>query len=288
MIWWIIKEVVFPALVIMLSGYIAWVFTMHWKVRRLVGWNSLRTFFKRAREYSQYVYSGGFFRRLLFSVVVMSFVFVLFFNGGNNKFIENMAFSIIAAFIFDLFLNFQKEHLAKCMISRKWHSKYYSSHERRETIIKAFWGERAIPFEVKEKTLHILIFRSIFDSQLFRLKQSISSTWSSDSFGLKMLELQTGALLNDVVLNFLREDAAFINSFYLDDKVTSYFPGLNSVSRRFNNDCLITLNMVETKLGLQRSWYANDVQIIDSLRRYLESRKVFMREYGRCLEQYGV
>ena len=272
--------------VILLLGcaFVGWFFTDHRALNHLRLPRKLRKINHALVIYSRFLNSGGTFRRILFSLVVLSLSFVILADSSKYKFFESIAFSIIAAFIFDLFLNFQKEHMAKCMVSRYWHSAYYSCYDREKVLLALFMNGKSLPIKVKTSSMYKLIFISLFETNKPVTLEIISLPWSSDSTGMKILTLPKGYVFNELILDFIREDAKFINGFYLDEKVALSFPGMNDISRRFNNSCLVALSMIETKLGLQNGWNGNDDMIMKQLQQYLEDRCRFMT---RCENQFG-
>ncbi|HEE4845151.1 TPA: hypothetical protein R7G56_000560 [Klebsiella pneumoniae] len=271
---------------ILLLGFalVGWFFTDYRLLNHLYLPRKFRKINHALVIYSRFLNSGGSFRRILFLLVVLSLSFVIFTDSSKYKFFENMAFSTIAAFIFDMFLNFQKEHLAKCMVSRYWHSAYYSCYDREKVLLALFLNGKSLPKKIEISSLYKLIFICLFETNKPATLEAISLPWSSDGTGMKVINLPKGYVFNELILEFIREDAKFINGFYLDEKVTLSFPGMNDISRRFNNSCLVALSMVETKLGLQNGWNGNDDMIMKQLHQYLEDRHRFMTE---CETQFG-
>ncbi|HGY4376482.1 MULTISPECIES: hypothetical protein [Citrobacter freundii complex] len=282
------REIIFCILLLVGSGCLAWFYTDPQYISKTKLPKKLRGVKKLVVIYSRYLYSGGRFRRLLFVLVVVSLFYVLFTDSSKYKFIENMAFSVIAAFIFDTFLNFQKEQLHKTMVSRFWQSSYNSCYDREKVVLALYSEGRALPMKLQLHLLHRLIFMSIIYSQNNVTKKIISLPWSSNGNGLKMIDLPKGFVFGDLLLDFIREDAKFINSFYLDEKVATSFPGINDLSRRFNNSCLIALSMIETKLGLENGWNGNDETINKQMKLYFSERKQFMKLYEKLISNYGV
>lgn len=272
------------AILLLVSTVAGWFFTDHRRLSHLYFPRKFRKIKHALVIYSRFLYSGGKFRRILFSLVVLSLSFIIFTDSNEYKFIENMAFSIIAAFIFDMFLNFQKEHMLKSMASRYWHSSYYSCYDREKIVLALFLGGKSLPKKINISSLYKLMFICLFGSDKPVTQEAISLPWSNNSTGLKMLSLPKGCSFDDLILEFIREDAKFINGFYLDEKVTVSFPGMNDISRRFNNSCLIALSMVETKLGLQNGWNGSDDMILKQLHQYLGDRCTFM---AACENQFG-
>lgn len=286
--WFYINNYILPLLILVFSGCVAWSYTDPEKFNKF----EIPRRFRKVKHflilYSRYLYSGGIFRRVLFTIVILSLALVLFFDLNNNKFIENMAFSVIAAFIFDAFLNFQKEHLLKCMVSRFWHSSYYSCYQRERAINSLFLDGKSLPYPLPLELLYTLIYKCLFNEYHFFITKEHSLPWSSDGNGMKFLNLPKGHDIRETVIFFIKEDAKFINTFYLDEKVTTSFPGLNEVSRRLNNSCLRALSMIETKLGLYQGWSGDDEMIIDQIKRYLIDRREFMKKCEKNLGHYGI
>jgi hypothetical protein len=286
--WYFIISYLVPCILLVLIGYLSWLFTDSSKIIGLslpAKYNGIK---KVMIIYSRYLYSGGVFRRVLFILVVISLAYVLLFKTSEYKFLENMAFSIIAAFIFDTFINFQKEHLQKCMVSRHWHSDYYSCYNREKVVLAALCGERALPSKFKLASMSKIMFKAIFHPHDFLTTKAISLPWSSDGKGMKMMSLPKGFMYGELILGFIREDAKFINGFYLDEKITSSFPGMNEISQRFNNSCLITLSMIETKLGIEKGWNGSNTTICEQMQRYLVDRREFMNYCEKHMGHYGI
>ncbi|WP_312189922.1 hypothetical protein [Leclercia sp.] len=283
-----IISLVFNTLLLSVIGCMAWLYTNHNNLKNIKPLKRLVKIKRALVIYSRYIYSGGNFRRTLFVLVVISLTFVVLFDSSRYKFLENMAFSVIAAYIFDTFLNFQKEHLSKCMVSRHWHSSYYSCYDREKVLLALFLGGRAQPKNLSIEKLHGVLYKCLIKRQHFVTSKSIHMVWSSDGNGLKMIDLPIGNDIHSIVLAFIKEDAAFIHAFYHDDKVTSSFPAMNGISQRFNNSCVRTLSMVETRLGLQNGWRGSDEIIHEHIRIYLSHRRIFMARCEMHMASYGV
>lgn len=269
-------------------GFVGWLYTNH-KIVSNIRFPKRFFFIKRCLIlYSRYIYSGGKFRRVLFLLVVISLTLVFLFDLSRYKFLENMAFSVIAAYIFDLFINFQKEHQMKFMISRHWHSAFNDCYQRERVIIGFFVNGKTYPKEIKLENLTEVIFKALVLKKKIFTRSSLTLPWSIDSNGIKMLNLPSGSPFDSLILKFIREDAKFINPFYLDEKVTASFPALNNLSHRYSQSCLIFLNMIESRLGVHGNWKASDEVIHEQLNAYLSDRRSFLTACEMQMGHYGI
>ncbi|SFF34606.1 hypothetical protein SAMN05216563_12520 [Phytobacter palmae] len=279
---------VLKSILLVAIGTVGWLYTNH-KVVSSIRFPKQMIGIKRCLTlYSRYIYSGGKFRRTLFLLVFVSLALVFLFDLSSYKFLENMAFSVIAAYIFDLFINFQKEHQMKFMISRHWHSAFYDCYQRERVIVGFFVNGKVYPNEIKLESLSEVIFKALVLKENFFTRSSLSLPWSIDGNGIKMLNLPSGSPFDPLILDFIREDARFINPFYLDEKVTASFPALNNLSHRFSQSCLIFLNMIESRLGIHGNWKASDEVIHEQLNVYLSARRSFLTACEMQMGHYGI
>lgn len=283
-----IITLIFQSILLVAIGSVGWLYTNH-KIVSKIRFPEKIIFIKRYLTlYSRYIYSGGRFRRVLFLFVVISLALVFLFDLSRYKFLENMAFSVIAAYIFDLFINFQREHQMKFMISRHWHSAFYDCYNRERVILGFFMNGKTYPKEIKLESLSGVIFKALVLKKRFCTRSSLSLPWSIDSNGIKMLSLPSGSPFDSLILEFVREDAKFINPFYLDEKVTASFPALNNLSHRFSQSCLIFLNIIESRLGVHDNWKASDEVIHEQLNAYLSARRSFLTACEMQMGHYGI
>ncbi|EMB8478214.1 hypothetical protein P7V44_02665 [Providencia sp. CRE-3FA-0001] len=231
-------------------------------------------------SYRRYIYSSGSLRRSLVVLVGIS-IWYLAIIPYHINFIDNIAYSLIAAFIFDTCLNYEKDHIAKVLISSKWHSDIYSSFDRYRAICELLGLDRNKP---NSKTL-----TDYFFSLFVHPRTDIAADkehrlyWPFDSNGCSIIDIKEGESIRPTFLRFIKDDAEFINSFYKEANTMLAFPTTSKEARAFNNICVRLYNNIsgDTNEYSTAELYKSQIQ------EYLNQRFIFFNHVESVMGHYG-
>lgn len=197
------------------------------------------------------------------------------------NFIDNIAYSLIAAFIFDTCLNYEKDHIAKVLISSKWHSDIYSSFDRYRAICELLGLDRNKP--------NSEILTEYFYSLFVHPRTDIAADkehrlyWSFDSNGCSIIDIKEGESIRPTFLRFIKDDAEFINSFYKEANTMLAFPTTSKEARAFNNVCVRLYNNI---LG-DTNEYSTAELYKSQIQEYLNQRFTFFNHVESVMGHYG-
>ncbi len=177
-------------------------------------------------KYRLYIYSSGKIRQYLLLLVILSLYYSIA-EPFKSELIKNLSYSLMAAFIFDTGLNFNKENITKGVISQRWHNDLYSAFERIKAINKILCPKN---YAISSKDLSIAITASLFkDNDNSFAKHDLSLMWdlSSEKYlSYKEIVIKKGDKLDSASLRFINDDYKFLLNLSMDKEVFTSFPSI--------------------------------------------------------------
>lgn len=237
---------------------------------------------EKANKYRLFIYSSGKLRQVVLFLVILSFWYVIS-EPFKSPFLINISYSLIATFIFDTGLNFNKENIAKSRSSEKWHAELYSAFDRDRSLKSIYFPNRKlISSEELAKALSSSLFLSDATAYATRSVDVMWSSFSDSYLSYKSLKIEKGMPLQNVAMMFLEEDLLFIRNLTLDNDVFFCFPTLKKKAYLFHR---VSVNLIHSLKDPNR-FHADEKSINDDLLIYLDCRKEFLSDAEDVMGHY--
>ncbi|WP_310606458.1 hypothetical protein [Buttiauxella brennerae] len=120
-------------------------------------------------KYRRFIYSSGKTRQMLVTLVSISLLFLII-NPFENLLLTNISYSLIAAFIFDTGINFNRENISKIRASKRWHARLYSTFDRKKVLENIINPSKT---NVTDEEVADLLLASIFKLEKNNMLQKI-------------------------------------------------------------------------------------------------------------------
>lgn len=246
--------------------------TIPFKIKRII--NSYRLF----------IQSSGKLRQSLLLLVFMSSWYLLT-TPFQSDFLKNISYALIATFIFDTGLNFNKENIEKTRISQRWHSHIYSGYDRLKAI-----NQLATPYQphtTLESTSTFIVSALFLENEHTYAKKDDELMWSgfSDTFlNYKNLSIKKGQSLRGIAFLFISEDYDFAKKLRMDDAVFLSFPTIIKSNELFYNTTRNLLAYIEEPIRFHKNIETLKTDIMN----YLEIRTSFFTEIESIMGHYGM
>ncbi|WP_210494407.1 hypothetical protein [Pantoea ananatis] len=225
-------------------------------------------------SYYFYLKNSTPLKRMLSYLVLLAFLYVFF--GGGSEILKNISYSLIAAFIFDLFINYEKDATLRLRAVRSI-IPICNAFMQRSKILEAIISDNKKSSIIKDGRF---VFNLIFTSPKIKSNKQYDFIWYFDSNGIKKKAINIGDSFDNIILEILKEDFIFFNSLYNNSDIINSLPSLNDTFSIMNNLSGIVYNMIDTKLGKANIMYATDDLLIEKINDYLKQRLLFEEVYN--------
>jgi len=222
-------------------------------------------------------------RKSLFLLVVSALLYLIIY--GENDLIKNISYSIIAAFIFDLFLNYDKERTLRQRSASHWVNEFNAIKFRGNIINAVIKYVHTIPFSGEAERFYNAIFK---EQQSHVSKKDFKFVWYIDYSGIQYRPISVGDDLSVLLLEIITADVNFMVNINSYELIFETYPIMKIQVEEFLNISGRLLNIIHTKKGGHASIFASDEIIKQSIKEYLQKRKEFIESYSRIVAPNSV
>ncbi|MHB2057103.1 hypothetical protein ACX64R_18530 [Pantoea dispersa] len=184
------------------------------------------------RSYRLFWTTSASSRKKLVTLFILALSYLIFLRSLKFNVIENVSYSIVAAFIFDAFLNYHQENERKKNIALKWGIDFSYHRIRWDNFLK-----------VKEQLCFTegnseLINEMLNNNQSLVSKLPINNViYDRNGILPAKLTLATVQDLEGYAKHLISIDAKFISSIYYDPDIFIAFPNMKASSYSYHQFC---------------------------------------------------
>lgn len=194
--------------------------------------NTIKFPFHYINSYRRFWSTSASTRQYLITLSTFALCYLIFLRTLNISIIENVSYSIVAAFIFDAFLNYHQENERKKNACLKWGFKLDQQGLKWNDFLRV---KKELKFQGADNEL---IYEMIFNNS--NLLKSLPVKDVIHDFGDILPIKQTisnGVEIKNYAINIICNDVKFISSFYGDHDIFSAFPNIKTNAYTYHQLC---------------------------------------------------
>lgn len=194
--------------------------------------NKIKFPFKYIDSYRRFWSTSASTRQYLITLSIFALCYLIFLRSLSITVIENVSYSIVAAFIFDAFLNYHQENERKKNACLKWGFKLDQQLIKWNDFLRL---KNELKFQGADEEL---IYEMIFNnSNLLKSLPVKDVIHEFDNILPIKHTICNGVQIKNYAMNIIRNDVNFISGFYKDLDIFSAFPNIKTNAYTYHQFC---------------------------------------------------
>lgn len=174
-------------------------------------------------------------RKNLMTLFILALSYLIFLRSLGFAVIENVSYSIVAAFIFDAFLNYHQENEKKKQVVMEWGYKLDEHRLKWEDFLRL---KSKLKFQgLDSELIHQMVYSN---ANLVNELPIDDVIYDFQDYLPVKLTISNGNDLTAYAKALINSDARFISSFYKDASIFVSFPNMKASSYPYHQFCILT------------------------------------------------
>lgn len=174
-------------------------------------------------------------RKNLMTLFILALSYLIFLRSLGFAVIENVSYSIVAAFIFDAFLNYHQENEKKKQVVMEWGYQLDQHRLKWDDFLRL---KKELKFQgLDSELIHQMIYSN---ANLVNGLPINDVIYDFQGYLPLKLTIYNGNDLTKYAKALINSDASFISDFYKDPSVYVSFPNMKASSYPYHQFCNLT------------------------------------------------